>query len=158
MTAFSITRALLLTALAIAGINANPVAAPAAGEQCGDVVCSAGLVCCNPSCGICVEPGMGCTMQACEKASPIPRQEDDYDDGTTECGPARCKEGTECCNESCGICVEPGKGCTKQLCLPVSKVCGNKVCAEGLVCCNPSCGVCAPPDGGCTMQECLETN
>ncbi|KAL2174226.1 uncharacterized protein P884DRAFT_332298 [Thermothelomyces heterothallicus CBS 202.75] len=163
MTAFSLSRALLLAVLAAAGVNGNPVglgsdsSVVAAGQKCGDTICQAGLTCCNPSCGICVKPGMKCTMQACTKSSPAPpvvtpRE----DDKTTQCGPARCKEGTECCNESCGICVEPGKGCTKQLCLPAGKVCGNKVCAEGLVCCNERCGLCAPPDGGCTMQLCLE--
>lgn len=35
------------------------------GEPCGDVTCGAGLVCCNASCGICTEPGMMCTQQAC---------------------------------------------------------------------------------------------
>lgn len=37
-----------------------------AGEQCGDNVCGAGMVCCNSSCGICTEPGGFCTQQACE--------------------------------------------------------------------------------------------
>jgi hypothetical protein len=34
-------------------------------EACGKNTCSAGMVCCNPSCGVCVKPGMFCTQQAC---------------------------------------------------------------------------------------------
>ena len=36
------------------------------GERCGDRVCGAGQVCCNASCGICTEPDMFCTQQACD--------------------------------------------------------------------------------------------
>ncbi len=32
------------------------------------------------------------------------------------CGSVTCPTGTECCNASCGICVEPGGFCTQQLC------------------------------------------
>ncbi len=32
------------------------------GEKCGDVVCGAGTVCCNPLMNICVKPGMMCIM------------------------------------------------------------------------------------------------
>jgi hypothetical protein len=35
---------------------------------CGDTVCTGGKVCCNASCGICTEPDMFCTQQACEPA------------------------------------------------------------------------------------------
>lgn len=34
------------------------------------------------------------------------------------CGDAHCPAGTECCNESCGICVEPGGGCIELYCAP----------------------------------------
>lgn len=33
-----------------------------------------------------------------------------------ECGDTICPVGTECCNASCGICVEPGGYCTQQIC------------------------------------------
>jgi hypothetical protein len=33
-----------------------------------------------------------------------------------DCGPVQCGEGQECCNASCGICVEPGGFCTQQIC------------------------------------------
>ena len=38
----------------------------AKGEPCGPNTCAAGQVCCNASCGICTDPGMFCTQQACE--------------------------------------------------------------------------------------------
>jgi hypothetical protein len=34
--------------------------------RCGDTTCGSGEVCCNPSCGICTEPGGVCTTQICE--------------------------------------------------------------------------------------------
>jgi hypothetical protein len=34
------------------------------------------------------------------------------------CGNTICATGTICCNASCGTCVSPGGGCTKQLCVP----------------------------------------
>ncbi|KAL7561111.1 hypothetical protein ACA910_009169 [Epithemia clementina (nom. ined.)] len=39
-------------------------------------------------------------------------------DERESCGPRLCRSGELCCNESCGICTEPGGGCTKQICLP----------------------------------------
>jgi hypothetical protein len=41
------------------------VADAPAGEACGPTTCAAGQVCCNASCGICTDPGMFCTQQAC---------------------------------------------------------------------------------------------
>jgi hypothetical protein len=35
------------------------------GEQCGDVTCGAGQVCCNASCGICTPPDSACIQIAC---------------------------------------------------------------------------------------------
>lgn len=32
------------------------------------------------------------------------------------CGDGFCGDGLECCNDSCGICVEPGGFCTQQVC------------------------------------------
>ena len=32
------------------------------------------------------------------------------------CGPVTCAAGLVCCNESCGICTEPGGGCIKIFC------------------------------------------
>jgi hypothetical protein len=36
-----------------------------AGEPCGGIICPKGKYCCNPSCNICVLPGMSCTQQSC---------------------------------------------------------------------------------------------
>jgi hypothetical protein len=36
--------------------------------------------------------------------------------GGERCGAMICERGEECCNESCGICTEPGEMCTLQLC------------------------------------------
>ena len=38
--------------------------------------------------------------------------------GGQPCGDKTCGAGLECCNESCGICVEPGGFCTQQACVP----------------------------------------
>lgn len=37
--------------------------------------------------------------------------------GGSPCGDSVCGQGLECCNASCGICVEPGGFCTQQACL-----------------------------------------
>lgn len=34
------------------------------------------------------------------------------------CGPTRCASDEVCCNESCGICTEPGGFCTQMFCEP----------------------------------------
>jgi hypothetical protein len=41
---------------------------------------------------------------ACGKGRPV------------KCGPVTCANGQECCNESCGICTDPGGLCTMQVC------------------------------------------
>ena len=38
--------------------------------------------------------------------------------GGVACGPKTCPAGQVCCNESCGICTEPGGFCTQQFCEP----------------------------------------
>ncbi|KAK4234040.1 hypothetical protein C8A03DRAFT_38199 [Achaetomium macrosporum] len=128
---------------------------PIAGVPCGNTVCEAGTSCCNPSCGICVKPGMACTAHICPP-TPIPVTPPNNNNGTSQCGPTICKAGLECCNASCGICVEPGKGCTKQFCIPKEEQCGKTVCQAGLECCNPSCGICTPTGTACTQQFCAE--
>lgn len=181
MPAFSFsTKTLLLAALATIGANANPIlnqrdsadlctdvkcdvgttckvidgkpnCVPVEGEKCGNNVCAPGQTCCNPSCGVCTNPGEVCTPKACEPTIPAP--------GETKCGPTTCAAGLECCNESCGICVKPGHGCTQQYCaleIPIERQCGKKVCPEGTTCCNPSCGICTPPGFACLQYICEE--
>jgi len=173
-------RALLVAVLVAAGVRGNPIdlpsdsaitpcatvkctslttckvidgkaqCVPIGGVKCGNTVCEAGLTCCNPSCSLCVKPGMACTAHICPS---IP-----IDPPVVQCGSAVCKPGLECCNASCGTCVEPGKGCTKQLCVPTGPQCGKTVCPAGMVCCNSSCGVCTPPDGACTAQFCTDSD
>ncbi|KAK3328760.1 hypothetical protein B0H66DRAFT_539300 [Apodospora peruviana] len=111
------------------------------GTPCGPTTCAAGTSCCNASCGICVKPGMMCSMIACEPAG-------------VQCGPNVCASGQECCNESCGICTEKGGFCTQQFCVTAGPKCGTSVCPTGTTCCNSSCGVCVPPGGACTQQIC----
>ena len=41
--------------------------------SCGNTVCEAGTYCCNPSCGVCVLPGMSCTMQVCAQEPEVDR-------------------------------------------------------------------------------------
>jgi hypothetical protein len=44
--------------------------APGGGVVCGLGICARGLVCCNPSCGICTPPGGVCIQQVCEPPPP----------------------------------------------------------------------------------------
>ncbi|MEZ4426804.1 MAG: hypothetical protein R3A51_03825 [Nannocystaceae bacterium] len=56
-----------LTALTVGACEKKDSQSPEGGVQCGEHdVCSHPFVCCNPSCGICVEPGGMCTQQVCE--------------------------------------------------------------------------------------------
>jgi hypothetical protein len=81
--------------------------------------CAAGEVC-SVELGDCKSPpGCGGPETACPavcygtcvpKKDPPPKGE--------PCGAATCDAGMVCCNASCGVCVPPGGGCTKQLCLP----------------------------------------
>jgi hypothetical protein len=45
--------------------NATIAELTPAGQQCGGVICGAGLSCCNPSCNICTPKGVECTQQSC---------------------------------------------------------------------------------------------
>jgi hypothetical protein len=67
-----------------------------------------------------------------------------------ECGPVTCPSGQVCCNESCGICTDPGEACILIACEP----CGDVTCPVGQVCCNESCGICTVPGGGCIDLFC----
>ncbi|KAK4150478.1 hypothetical protein C8A00DRAFT_17995 [Chaetomidium leptoderma] len=185
MAIFSLSaRALLLAVLLTTGVTGNPIGLASSDSisicdtvkctadtickvidgkaqcvpkpiECGKAVCEPGTTCCNPSCGLCVKPGMACTAHICPPIIVEPPCWTTSNWGKlVQCGPNVCKAGLECCNESCGICVEPGKGCTMQFC--GGEQCGKTVCAAGLVCCNSSCGICAPPNGACTMQFCAD--
>lgn len=183
------------------------------GERCGAVLCEAGEECCNETCGTCVAPGGGCTLEACDMCQPMEAQgegqcevffgykwngasceglggcecigehcdhlfdsraecEETFatcrEDGASDpegepCGPTICAEGQECCNESCGICTEPGGSCLTLRCDEGDDVepppeegepCGPVVCNEGDVCCNESCGICTEPGASCIDLQC----
>jgi hypothetical protein len=75
------------------------------------------------------------------------------------CGPATCPSDWECCNQSCGICTPPGRGCSHVVCGQslslASAPCGPSTCGNGTVCCDPACGKCISPDEKCTPGTCL---
>lgn len=76
-----------------------------------------------------------------------------------QCGAVTCAAGTECCNASCGICVEPGMACHQMFCEAAEPApgpqCGNNFCpSDEFECCNESCGICVPKGGFCTTQIC----
>ncbi|MEZ4225143.1 MAG: hypothetical protein R3B13_29600 [Polyangiaceae bacterium] len=98
----------------------------------------------------------------CAPSDDVPIGSDDGGAGVP-CGPNTCAKGEECCNESCGICTQPGGACIQLACgggagqgggTGVS--CGNNVCGAGEYCCNESCGICAKPDEGCVTMECKD--
>jgi len=74
------------------------------------------------------------------------------------CGRVACAADQECCNASCGICVEPGATCTNKSCVdeefPVSAPCGFTTCNVDQVCCNASCGICARLGEPCEDRSC----
>jgi hypothetical protein len=132
-----------------AAIAAQPAPPPPV-VFCGMVPCAPGKVCCNPSCGICTDPGEDCSHQPC-LSSPTPV--------SIYCGPNTCNVGQVCCNMSCGICVSPGETCDQTPCagapeIPISFSCGMVTCNVGMVCCNASCGSCAPPGEKCSSEVC----
>lgn len=92
----------------------------AAGKPCAtqsqcrdDELCTTVDGVCNrpPECGSSSGPGAGgCTTVCYGTCRPA--------DVKLGCGNTLCEAGTECCNASCGTCVAPGAGCTKQICRP----------------------------------------
>lgn len=131
--------------------SANAHATPAqSDEQCGPTACRDGQVCCNASCGTCVEPGQKCSQAVCGMNASVE---------SVPCGPNTCNTGENCCNASCGTCVKPGQTCDLSECsgaiqYPHSETCGMSTCNVGTVCCNPSCGICAAPGEACSQRAC----
>lgn len=95
----------------------DPAKACAASESCAaGEVCSVELGVCDspPGCGgpetACPAVCYGTCVPKKDPPPPPPKGE--------PCGAATCDAGMVCCNASCGVCVPPGGGCTKQACLP----------------------------------------
>jgi len=136
----------LLSALAVLALLATPLAAEQGaapsctatgsevtldqlvigpiGEQCGDVVCTKGTVCCNPTCNLCLPPDMSCTQEVCTGTETLEQPEllaDPIGSSDPEpCGEVFCGPGTYCCNPLCSACVAFGEFCTLGSCPPTS--------------------------------------
>jgi hypothetical protein len=111
----------------------------------------------------CADPAIGCPAVCygvCRAASD--------DAGGPTCGSVQCKKGQVCCNDSCGICTEPGGGCTKQLCpkdpapAPCSTDADCKVEADYCTGCDcralgvkQSVPACPGPGVACFVDPCL---
>jgi hypothetical protein len=147
------TRSAPALALASAASASAPPPAPAAPQPvaCGATQCAPGMVCCNASCGTCVNPGERCSQHIC--GMPVPPE-------SATCGPNTCNVDQVCCNESCGICVHPGdpcdatRRCSDQITYGESQSCGMQTCNVGLICCNPTCGLCVRPGESCSQRVC----
>jgi hypothetical protein len=75
---------------------------------CGPNTCNTGMVCCNPSCGICTAPGATCDTSLCSNPITYPASQ--------SCGLSTCNIDSVCCNPSCGICTAPGESCSQRAC------------------------------------------
>jgi hypothetical protein len=92
----------LAVSLLVAACNKGPQDVekndPSAGAEqegpasCGSVMCGAGQICCNPSCGICTAPDVMCTQQFCD----TPEQAGDAAAPAMSCDNVRCAGGTHC--------------------------------------------------------------
>jgi len=89
-------------------------------HPCATVLCGPDTRCVvRDGVGSCEPIGHACATVLCP---PGKYCVDDRGNATCEsetgerCGPVPCKEGLECCNASCGICVTPGGVCTQQAC------------------------------------------
>jgi hypothetical protein len=99
--------------------------------------------------------GCGSSTHDGDDAGSNPRN----DGGTVQCGPTTCAAGEVCCNESCGVCTEPGGACDALFCVEDAGAdvpCGPTTCTGGQVCCNASCGICTEPDGSCIDLFCAD--
>lgn len=97
-------------------LEEEPAAGEPTGITCVNVRCASGTHCemvevqcirapCNP-------------VPQCTPHVPSP-------ESGASCGQNTCAAGQECCNQSCGICTDPGKGCIKLFC-PDGRMPGQK--------------------------------
>jgi len=132
------------------------------GEPCGAVTCAPGLECCNPSCGVCVEPGGGCAAIECVDAGM-----------NTTCAGLACGSGEICCADCDGArSCTPGPSCPDILCEtpcsdpsdcdageycapdPTSAACGEGTCAPRPTACPDDCPGACGCDGVTYCNEC----
>jgi hypothetical protein len=92
---------------------------PTTGAINGEPVDESKMSCANVRC----VAGTHCEMVQvqCVKApcNPVPECKPDAATGAgagVTCGKNTCAAGQTCCNASCGICTDPGKGCIKMFC------------------------------------------
>lgn len=73
---------------------------------------------------------------------------------TNPCAAILCAEGTHCCPQCGGICVEIGIACDQFQAFCAETRCGPNWCGPGEWCCNESCGSCVPLGSSCTEEFC----
>ena len=105
------------------------------GEACGPTTCAAGTVCCNASCGICVEPGGTCTEMACTRSCTA----------DAECGPAEYCSAATCGGP--GTCVPVPSGDCPTIYAPV---CGCDGATYANTCVAAAAGVNVASTGECS--------
>jgi hypothetical protein len=93
--------------------SGSPVSGVVNGEPPVD---EGAMTCANVRC----MAGTHCEMVqvTCVRApcNPVPECKPDVAAGGVACGKNTCGPGQTCCNASCGICTDPGKGCIKMFC------------------------------------------
>jgi hypothetical protein len=139
-------------------------------EPCGDVICAAGTVCCNASCGMCAPPDAACVQVACEPcAHEVCSEGGKLTASCSSCAQTVCAADSYCCNtkwdgicvqeatDLCGACSQPPpppppppSGCAHSECetgdalVGSCSSCAQTVCAvDGYCCSNGWDSVCA---------------
>lgn len=132
----------LASVLAAAGCSSSHTAG---GEPCGPTRCSAGELCCNASCGICIAPGGSCPDIACADAG---------GPGPAHCGDEVCGAGERCCAGCPGESPFCASGSCPDIACPPPACEG---CAPGQECC-PACPgqppICVSEGAACPIIEC----
>jgi hypothetical protein len=128
----------------LAGVIIGPIGP--GGEQCGDVICGKGTVCCNPTCNLCLPPDMSCTQEVCTGTETA--AEPDFLADPAEPAPNLSPDVSPNISQKSLEMPEP-----VDLGPPVEP-CNQVVCGPGFYCCNFSCSICAPDGGFCTQQVC----
>lgn len=94
------------------------------GQACGNTVCGPGTSCCNPSCGICVPPGVGCTKQLC--VAPPCTKDSDCKSIADYCTGCDCRALHK--TQELPVCAGPGVQCFADPCQNRASRCVNSQC------------------------------